>query len=182
VRPALEAEKAGVPSVAIIATNFMSIARQLGRATGVYQRVAEYPGAILNHTEAEIKDNIEKVTFPQIVEALTRPSQKLELETEAGIKPRDIVFKGTLEEMNTFFMDKGWSDGLSLTPPTIDRVEDFLKYTDLSPHEEIAVLPAANLRATPWNIAVNGVMAGCRPEHMPLLIAAVEAIGDPAFI
>jgi hypothetical protein len=43
------------------------------------------------------------------------------------------------------------------------------------------VLPSANLRATPWNIAANAVMAGCRPEHMPVLIAAVKAMGDPAF-
>ena len=44
--------------------------------------------------------------------------------------------------------------------------------------EQIAVLPSANLRATPWNIAANAVMAGCLPAHMPLLIAAVEALGD----
>jgi len=43
------------------------------------------------------------------------------------------------------------------------------------------VLPLANLKATPWNIAVNAVMAGCRPEYMPVLIAAVEAFGEPAY-
>jgi len=181
VRPALEAEKAGVPSVAIIATNFLSIARHLGKASGVFQRVAEYPGAILNHTEDEIKENIAKVTFPQIVEALTKPFQKTEADDDNRANSKDIVYTGTIEEINRFFQDKGWSDGFSITPPTIDRIENFLKYTDLSPHEEIAVLPAANLRATPWNIAVNGVMAGCRPEHMPLLIAATEAIGDPSY-
>ena len=70
---------------------------------------------------------------------------------------------------------------MSITPPTKEKVEEFLKYTDYPPDQEIAVLPVANLRATPWNIAVNGVMAGCRPEHMPILIAAVQAIADPAF-
>ena len=39
----------------------------------------------------------------------------------------------------------------------------------------------ANLKATPRNIAINAVMAGCRPEYMPVLVAAVEAFGDPAY-
>ena len=43
------------------------------------------------------------------------------------------------------------------------------------------MLPLAHLRATPWNIAVNPVMAGARPEYMPIIMAAVQAIGDPAF-
>jgi hypothetical protein len=63
----------------------------------------------------------------------------------------------------------------------VGRIREFLKYTDYAPHEQIAVLPSANLRATPWNIAANAVMAGCRPEHMPVLIAAVKAMGNPSF-
>lgn len=176
MRPAIAAEKAGIPSVAIAATNFIPLARCLGNAEAISQRIAEYPGAILNHTEVEIRKNIEKVTFPQIIEALTKPAKKKE--TTAKLEPRDIVFKGTIDEVNRFFSIKGWSDGLSITPPTIDKIEKFLKHTNLPANKEIAVLPAANLRATPWNIAANGVMAGCLPEHMPLLIAAVEAIGS----
>lgn len=70
---------------------------------------------------------------------------------------------------------------MSITPPTKERVEEFLKHTGYAPDHEIAVLPLANLTATPWNIAVNGVMAGCRPEHLPVLIAAVQAMADPEF-
>jgi hypothetical protein len=95
--------------------------------------------------------------------------------------PKETVFKGTFEEVNRFFNNKGWTDGLPVVPPTTERVEEFLKYTSLAPHTEIGILPQARLQATPWNIAVNGVMAGCRPQHMPLLIAAVEAIADPVY-
>ena len=63
-------------------------------------------------------------------------------------------------------------------PPTIERVERFLAHTRRAPDDTIAVLPSANLGATPWNIAANAVMAGCAPETMPLLIAAVEALAD----
>ena len=70
---------------------------------------------------------------------------------------------------------------MPIIPPTIEKVEAFLKYTDRAPDERIAVLPQANLQAVPWNIAANAVMAGCRPDSMPLLIAAVEAIADNTY-
>jgi hypothetical protein len=70
---------------------------------------------------------------------------------------------------------------LPIVPPTIEKVEAFLKFTDRAPDQCIAVLPQANLQAVPWNIAANAVMAGCRPDTMPLLIAAVEAIADNTY-
>ena len=97
---------------------------------------------------------------------------------KSGSHQRDVVCTGTVEEINRFFVSKEWTDGLPIVPPTIERVEAFLKFTDRSPDEVIAVLPSANLGATPWNIAVNAIMAGCSPEHMPLILAAVEALGD----
>src|SRR5437763_1761978 len=66
-------------------------------------------------------------------------------------------------------------------PPTKERVEEFLKYSTYPPEQEIAVLPPSNLKTTPRHIAINGVMAGCLPEHMPVLIAALQCMVDPAF-
>ncbi|MBI2910249.1 MAG: hypothetical protein HYX92_21615 [Chloroflexi bacterium] len=143
--------------------------------------IAEYPGAIALHTDAEIRENLEKVAFDRIIEGLTKPVRRSSVAREGKTKSGEIAFAGTLEEVNRFFYEKGWTDGLAIIPPTPEAVEEFLKYTDRSPDEEIAVLPQANLRATPRNIAANAVMAGCRPEFMPLLIAAAEAIGDPEF-
>ena len=80
--------------------------------------------------------------------------------------------------MNRHFRSQDWSDGLPIVPPTIPRIERFLAHTRRAPDETIAVLPSANLGATPWNIAANAVMAGCEPQTMPLLVAAVEALGD----
>ena len=93
----------------------------------------------------------------------------------------DIVFSGTLEEVDAHFRARGWSDGLSITPPSIERVEEYLAFTQRDRHEQIAVLRPGNVAATPLNIAANAVMAGCRPEHMPLLIAAVETLVDRPF-
>jgi hypothetical protein len=70
---------------------------------------------------------------------------------------------------------------LPIVPPTSQKVEEFLKYTDRSPDEVIGVYMPGNLEGTVWNIAVNGVMAGCRPEYMPILIAIAEAMADPKY-
>jgi hypothetical protein len=143
-------------------------------------QVALYPDPFDLETNAQLQEKSATIVLPQIIDALTKPipASKDTTEKKDG---REIVFVGTIDQVNRHFTDKGWSDGMSITPPTKEKVEELLKYTDYRPDQEIAVLPVANLRATPWNIAVNGVMAGCRPEYMPVLIAAVQAMGDPAF-
>src|SRR5262249_16216911 len=95
--------------------------------------------------------------------------------------PRDIVFKGTYEEVQDFFDERMWADGLPVAPPTIKRVEEFLKFTDRAPEEVLGIVQPDFREATIWNVAVNGVMAGCRPEYMPVLIAVTEAMIDPKF-
>ena len=47
--------------------------------------------------------------------------------------PRDIVFEGTSDEINRFFYENGWSDGLPIVPPTAERVAEFLRFTDRPP-------------------------------------------------
>jgi len=66
-------------------------------------------------------------------------------------------------------------------PPTRDRVDAFLAFTDRAPDEVLAVVPQEGREATILSIAVNGVMAGCRPEYMPVLVAVIEAMVDPKF-
>src|SRR5690606_29173975 len=82
---------------------------------------------------------------------------------------------------NDYFQERVWSDGLPIVPPTVEYVSSFLQFTDRAAEEVIGLLPPARLPATVWKIAVNGAMAGCRPEYMPNLIAIAEAIADPAF-
>ncbi|MFH1486069.1 MAG: hypothetical protein ABIH46_08365, partial [Chloroflexota bacterium] len=141
--------------------------------------VAEYPGVPMTDSEEELRKKVEEVLVNHIVEGLTVPAEEVVKPSEP--KPRDIVFRGTFEEVDEFFYSNMWTEGLPVVPPTIDKVERLLGFTDRSPDELIGVLLPENREATIWNIAVNGVMAGCRPEYMPLLIAVVEAIADPEF-
>ena len=179
------AEKAGIPGVIVVAPAFRKQAEVTAYNQGVPSvQVAVYPGPFDLHSDAQVRENAVKILVPQIVEALTKPlpaPASGQGDTLKESKAREVVFTGTLDEVNRHFADYQWSDGMAIIPPTVARVEEFLKYSGYAPHEEIAVLPLGNLRATPWNIAANAVMAGARPEHMPIIIAAVQAIGDPAF-
>ena len=143
--------------------------------------MAVYPGAIQGHDRSEIERNIEKI-IDQIVDGITRPRPIPGAHSTAASKDAELcVFQGTLEEINSHFISNKWSDGHPVIPPTVDRVREFLMYTDRAPHEVIATVPISYAQATPWNIAVNGVMAGCLPQYMPVLMAAAEALGDPDF-
>ena len=77
--------------------------------------------------------------------------------------------------------EQGWTDGLPIIPPSAELVHRFVAATCREANEIIAVLPPRSGVATVEVIATNAVMAGCRPEYMPIIIAAVEALIDPAF-
>jgi hypothetical protein len=175
----VEAEKAGMPAVVVTTTGFSVLARFTGKSGGVENlRIAEYPGPLGIHDAGQIARNIEQGLIGQIVEGLTRDAGAGAAATGARRDPHETVFSGTLDEINRHFQANEWSDGLPIVPPTRARVEEFLRYTDRAPDETLAVLPSANLAATPWTVAVNAVMAGCQPAHLPLLIAAAEALGE----
>ena len=74
---------------------------------------------------------------------------------------------------------RGWGDGLPLVPPTEARVAEMLSGSPGDPDEVVAVLPPRSGLATKRMIAVNAVLAGCAPVHLPVLVAAVRALARP---
>ncbi|MBI2871649.1 MAG: hypothetical protein HYY00_00480 [Chloroflexi bacterium] len=74
-----------------------------------------------------------------------------------------------------------WTDGLPVVPPTPDRVETMVAYLGRDPQEVVGEVPPSYGKATIEKLAVNSVMAGCLPEHFPVVVAAVEAMLDPFF-
>jgi len=85
---------------------------------------------------------------------------------------------GGLDELEDMF-ERGWSDGLPVVPPTRERVEAMLGGRD--PARSLGRVPPVGGEATLERVAACAVLAGCRPEHFPLVEAAVEAALDPAF-
>jgi len=79
------------------------------------------------------------------------------------------------------YYEKGWTDGLPVVPPTEELVNRFLAACGKQPTDVIGVVPTRGRAITAEKIAINAVMAGCRPEYMPVLIAIFEAMTDPGF-
>lgn len=113
-----------------------------------------------------------------IVHALTDP---LTEEEKHPLTPKDYAaetFTGTLDELNDIFYSLGFTNGTPIVPPTEEAVAKMCEGTDLPRDYVVAELAPLNGKATVEKIAINGVMAGCTPTMMPILIAIVEGMGD----
>ena len=101
--------------------------------------------------------------------------------SERGPAAGIFTFPGEYDEIDAHYQERGWTDGLPIVPPTETRVHEFLEHTARDAREVVGVLPPRQGEATIERIAVNAVMAGCRPEYFPVVLAAIEALADPKF-
>ncbi len=174
------AEEAGVPSVSLTCEGFIGQAATTATGLGLPSLpVAIVPGHVDVQTVDELRANVLGVTVEGVVQGLTATPEKATELVEP--EPGEVVFEGTPDEVNRFFYENGWSDGLPIVPPTAARVAEFLRCTDRDADEELGVLLPDRRSATVRTVAINGVMAGCRPEYMPVLVALVEAMADPRY-
>lgn len=90
------------------------------------------------------------------------------------LKARRVSLAPLEDEMEAAF-ERGWSDGLPVVPPTEHRVMRMLEGTTRAPQEIVAVVPPDMVECTVEKVAINAVLAGCKPEYLPVVIAAVEA-------
>jgi hypothetical protein len=119
-----------------------------------------------------------------LISGLTEPLTEIEKNPQPRVieKLARIPFKGTLEEVQQFFQNRGWTDGLPIIPPTEDAVQKMLAGTSHPPDEIIGLIPPESWEANVEKVAVNAVMAGCKPQHMPVLLATLEAFRtEPMF-
>ena len=172
-----------MPSVSVISTGFLKQAAVVARGLGLPDlAIAEFPGVPMTDSVEDLRRKVEEQLLPRVIAGLTAQiAVGAAKDLAACPAPRDVVFRGSLDEVDEYYYRHFWSDGLPIVPPTVQRVEQFLRYTRRAPDEVLGVLPPANRQATVWNVAVNGVLAGCRPEYMPVMLAVIEAICDPEF-
>jgi hypothetical protein len=100
------------------------------------------------------------------------------------VPSRKLEVDDSLEHIFEYFDEayaNGWTDGLPVYPPTTARVDAMLRYTDRARDDVVGIIPPRNGAATVEKIAINAAMAGCRPEYMPVLIAAIEAMVEPKY-
>lgn len=99
---------------------------------------------------------------------------------DPGLRARKIEF-GDYDDPVEVCFERGWSDGLPVVPPTDVRVMRMLQGTTRKPGEVLGLIPPNLAECTVEKAAINAVMAGCKPEYMPVVLASIEAALEPEF-
>jgi hypothetical protein len=181
VHDTVTVEGAGKPAVMICNEDFLNLAKEVSSRTIPGLRFVAETVPAENTVFEKARAGISPV-IDDIIAALTRPLTAEETSPKGDVireLPR-IIFKGDLEEVNRFFYQRGWTDGLPIIPPTEEKVKEMLTGTDLPPDHLMGQLDPGLGKLTVEKIAINAVMAGALPTYMPVLIAGVEALLDPA--
>jgi hypothetical protein len=174
----VELEGRGIPAVVVGTQEFRPLALADARSRGL----ADLPVVSVPHPIGGI------------------PAAKVALKAEGGFRTLLDVFRGgassagsdlgsrkvhsapdDLLKYQEWILEQGWGDGLPVLPATPERVEQLLAGASRAPAAELAMLPPRLGRATVALAAVNAALAGALPEHMPVILAALEAVGDPVF-
>ncbi len=79
------------------------------------------------------------------------------------------------------FIERGWTDGLPIIPPSLERVNSFLEYSGRDSEEPLGREPVKGRTVTVGKVAINSVMAGCLPQYFPVVLSAIEAALEPEF-
>jgi hypothetical protein len=96
--------------------------------------------------------------------------------------PTIVETDASFDRINDTFYARGWTDGLPIVPPTEERVRAMLGgMPGRDADELVSIVPPRMGRATMRQIAINAVMAGCLPEYLPVVVAALRAVSDPAY-
>jgi hypothetical protein len=183
-------EKLGKPGVYVCTDNFapdaISAAEDVGMPNGRIITVAAEDYYRLRSSADSVKP-VASALIDGLVDALTRPLSAQEKSTEPEkekLGPITVNADGyelATEEVNRIFLENRWADGLPLVPPTEEAVQTMLKGTSRSPSEVIGKVAPKNGIATIEKVAINSIMAGAKPEYLPVIIAAMEGITDPDY-
>jgi hypothetical protein len=173
-------EKRGLPGVYVVDEPFIEDVQVTLEKEGMPAlRRVNVP-----HPCGEIEDKDIPKIMKELVKALTVPLNAEETKTGV-IKPKKaarIAVTGTLAEVQNYFRKERWTDGLPIIPPTEEAVKEMLKGTSHKPDKIVVqkMLPEDWI-VNVEQVAINAVMAGCKPEYMPVLLAMVEAFAVDQF-
>ena len=179
-------EKAGVPTVAIVAQSFarawQACVDGWGQPTAAYVIIphattGQQPDFIRNMVDGQIDTIIQGLTAfptdrgPVSIHGNGGATEVFTVEMDAS--------PDGLDSVNRFLAERDWSDGIPVIPPTPELVGRMLAGTSRSPQDVLMVMEPGFGVATVEKVAINAVMAGCRPEQFPILLAAIDCLAQP---
>ena len=156
LRAAAIVEKMGVPTASIIGSGFLKQAEVILKGIGVPLAIGVYPGAPMVDSEAELMRKVEESLAPGLLKGITGDAP---VEGDTSVEPQAgaVVFSGSYDDVQEYFYRNLWTDGLPVTPPTRERVDAFLAFTERKADEVLRVIPQEGREASILSIAVNGV-------------------------
>jgi hypothetical protein len=173
-----------VPTVAVHTDIFQRVTRSVTRVNGMPRMRQVYvPQPVMGKSAAELRAYIDgsdpttgRPVMQEVIEGLTAP---LEAEEAKGVgfdrsTPR-LVEPASEADLQQLFLDRNWTDKLPIVLPTEARVEEMLRHTSHRPDEVVGHMRPTGFREY-WEysvekVAVNAVMAGCRPQYFPVVLA-----------
>jgi hypothetical protein len=188
-------EAAGLPTITIIGERFESIARILAEAGGMGTLPLLIEPASPGTSVTTDGLGVALAHYDEVICALTVQAQDGQAPRDGlpGASPVPKSPAGTagggtavLEVADYGAWDdlvraRGWTDGLPVAPPAADRVDAIIDYLGLDRYDSLGRVGPAGGDATIEQIAIQCAMAGCRPEHVPVVLAALEAMLEPSF-
>lgn len=184
----MELEKRGIPTFSTIFHQHLGTFIAPITLTGMSPvRFAQIQSHELQYPEGAVK--AAKEVLPQLIDGLTVTTNPPYMKLEGNkLIPYPASFSFVAETADLAneafakkFLEMAWTDGLPVVAPTKERVEWMLTGTDLPRDHVVGKMGPSLGLVTVENIAINAVMAGCRPEYMPVIIAAMEAITSVPF-
>jgi hypothetical protein len=179
-------EKRGQLGFVWTASQFMEDARWSATIWGRPELgLLEIPEAITNNSPEKIRSMVDGAT-ERLLKMLVNPptTNPVGLKHITQITESDLHYQGAdllecSDRMNEAFIRGHWGDGLPLVPPTRAKVDAMVKASGLPADHAVGIFEPGYCIGTVEKIAANAVMAGCRPEAMPIVIAAAECLLDP---
>jgi hypothetical protein len=178
-----------IPAVPIVISEFYQQETEKARNEGLPGlRIEWIRGPVWAKTREQLRRDVingnspitGKPVMQEIVEHFTKPLTAEEKKTGEIIRDKGpATFTDTPEKLQKLFLDNRWTDFLPIVLPTEARVNEMLKGTSHSPDEIVGKMSPTNTGTyfeywtfTVKDVAINAVMAGCKPEYMPILLAA----------
>ena len=170
-------EERGIPTATVCSSAFYNAARSQAAGRGLAGLpIVEIPHPMHTAPGAVVRQRAE-AAVDELVGALTR---RPEVAGDGAVQPlpEQVEAPESPDALQEFFFANGWSDGLPVAPPAHEAVRAMLAAAGRDPQEAIGPIPPRMRMASIEKLAVNAVMAGCRPEYFPVVLAAIEAALD----
>lgn len=189
MRDLCELERRGVPAVGYTAAIFDDDARFSTQTFGVPEACPVIvPECFSNKTTAEIHQMVDDA-IDEVIELLTTDRVVLDdlpqFDKMVLEQAPELIFEGddlmdAFDAMQAEFLRNGWSDGMPLVPPTRAKVDAMIEASGRDGDDVVGLFAPGFGVGTVRKIAANAVMAGCKPETMPVIMAMMECILEPS--